>query len=478
MTGAQYETSLRKMNYKLYMFGEEITNWVDHPIIRPSLNAVRISYDLAQDPEYAELMTATSHLTGNTVNRFGHLHQSTDDLIKKIKMLRLMGRKTCACFQRCAGMDAMNAAFGMTYEMDEKLGTNYHQRFLAIFKKIQDEDLIVAAGVTDAKGDRGAPPHQQADPDLFVRIVEKNGDGIVVCGAKCHTTAATNAHMALVMPTMALRPEDKDYAVSFITPSDAEGIVYIFGRQPGDTRKTEGTFDSGNMKYGSQESLMVFDHLFVPWDHVLMCGETEWAGPFVERFASYHRASYGGCKAGVGDVLIGAAALMADYNGTAKASHIKDKLVEMIHLNETLYSCGIACSCESFKTPAGNFMVDLLLANVCKHNITRFPYEITKIMEDIAGGIMVTLPSAKDLEHPVAGPYMKKYFAGSEVPAENRMKLLRLIENMCFGTGAMGYKTESMHGAGSPQAQRVQIQRYGNLQNKKELAKAILDITD
>ncbi len=479
MTGVQYEESLRKMKHKMFMFGEEIKNPVDHPIIRPTMNAIKKSYDLAQDPLYEDLMTATSNITGEKVNRFGHLHQSADDLVKKIKMLRLMGQQTCACFQRCAGMDVVNAVFGVTYEMDQKLGTEYHQRFLKFFRKVQQEDLIVEAGVTDAKGDRGKAPHQQVDPDLFVHVVEKRKDGIVVRGAKCHTTAASNSHMLLVMPTMALRPEDKDYAVSFVTPSDAEGIIYVFGRQSCDTRKMEGSpMDVGNPKFGSQESLMVFDDLFVPWENVLMCGETEWAGPMVERFASYHRASYGGCKSGVGDVLVGAAALMADYNGISKASHVKDKLIEMVHLNETLYSCGLACSMEGYKTPAGNYMVDLLLANVCKHNITRFPYDITRIMEDIAGGLLVTLPSQKDFNHPVAGKFMKKYFQGSGVTAENRMKLLRLIECMTFGTGAVGYKTESMHGAGSPQAQRVQIARYGNIDGKKALAKNILDIAD
>ena len=116
----------------------------------------------------------------------------------------------------------------------------------------------------------------------------------------------------------------------------------------------------------------------------------------VERFAGYHRQSYGGCKVGVGDVVIGAAALAAEYNGVEKASAVKDKLIEMTHLNETLFCCGIACSAQGFKTKAGNYQIDLLLANVCKQNVTRFPYEIVRLAEDIAGGLMVTMPSQKD----------------------------------------------------------------------------------
>ncbi len=208
-----------------------------------------------------------------------------------------------------------------------------------------------------------------------------------------------------------------------------------------------------------------------------MCGEYEFSGLLVERFAGYHRQSYGGCKVGVGDVLIGATALAADYNGAAKASHVKDKLIEMIHLNETLYSSGIACSAEGSKTESGTYLIDLLLANVCKQNVTRFPYEIARLAQDIAGGLMVTMPSEKDLRHPEIGKVVEKYFKGvASVPTEHRMRILRLIENLTLGTAAVGYLTESMHGAGSPQAQRIMIARQGNIEQKKELAKAIAGI--
>ena len=242
--------------------------------------------------------------------------------------------------------------------------------------------------------------------------------------------------------------DDADYAVSFAAPADAEGIYYIYGRQSCDTRKLENsTIDVGNSQFGGHEALMVFDNVFIPWENVYMCGEYEFSGALVERFAGYHRQSYGGCKVGVGDVLIGAAALAADFNGTAKASHIKDKLIEMIHLNETLFSCGIACSAQGSKTASGTYLIDLLLANVCKQNVTRFPYEIARLAEDIAGGLMVTMPSEKDLRHPEIGKVVEKYFRGiASVSTEDRMRILRLIENITLGTAAVGYRTESMHG--------------------------------
>ena len=237
--------------------------------------------------------------------------------------------------------------------------------------------------------------------------------------------------------------------------------------------------DTGNPEFGGVEALVVFDDVFVPNDRIFLNGEYEFAGMLVERFAGYHRQSYGGCKVGVGDVLIGASAVAAEYNGCQKASHIKDKLIEMIHLNETLFSCGIACSAEGAPTASGNYLINLLLANVCKQNVTRFPYEIARLAEDIAGGLMVTAPSEKDLKDPVIGPVVEKYFKGvSNVSTENRLKILRLIENLTLGTAAVGYRTESMHGAGSPQAQRIMISRQGNLEAKKELAKSLAKITE
>ena len=252
--------------------------------------------------------------------------------------------------------------------------------------------------------------------------------------------------------------------------------MMIYGRQSCDTRKLEEfhSMDVGNSVYGGQEALVVFDNVFIPWHRVFMCKEWDFSGMMVERFAGYHRQSYGGCKVGVGDVLIGAAALAADFNGVPKASHIKDKLIEMIHLNETLYCCGIACSSEGHPTKAGNYEINLLLANVCKQNVTRLPYEIARLAEDIAGGLMVTMPSEADLRSKEVGHIVDKYLRGVyTVDTEARLRILRLIENMTLGTAAVGYRTESMHGAGSPQAQRIMISRQGDLEGKKELARVI-----
>jgi len=478
MTGEQYVESIRKVKMEIYMFGEKIECAADHPILRPSLNSVKATYDLAQMPEHEELMTVTSSLTGKKINRFSHIHRSPEDLVKKVKMQRLCGNVTASCFQRCVGMDAFNAIFSSTFEIDAKCGTSYHKNFIEYMKKVEENDWTVDGAMTDVKGDRGLSPSAQADPDLFLHVVERRADGVVVRGAKAHQTGITNSHEVVVMPTMAMRPEDKDYSIAFAVPTDAKGIIIIVGRQSCDTRKLEGgTIDVGNCEYGGMEGLVIFDDVFVPNDRIFLNGETEFAGIMVERFAGYHRQSYGGCKVGVGDVLIGAAAVAADFNGAAKANHVKDKLIEMMHLNETLFCCGVACSCQGTKTDSGNYLIDLLLANVCKQNVTRFPYEIARLAEDLAGGLMVTAPSEKDLKDPKLGPYIDKYLKGvADVPTESRLKILRLIENLTLGAAAVGYRTESMHGAGPPQAQRIMISRQGNLEGKKALAKKIAKI--
>lgn len=478
MTGEQYIESIRRMKMHIFCLGEELETAVGHPMLQPALNSVKMTYDLAQDAEYKELMTVVSHLTGRTINRFTNLHQNTDDLVNKVKMQRVLGQKTASCFQRCVGMDAMNAVYSTTYDIDQKYGTNYNERFKKFIIRCQDEDLTVDGAMTDPKGDRSLPPHLQADPDLYLRVVERRADGIIVRGAKVHQTGICNSHEVLVMPTIALGEEDRDYAVSFAVPTDTEGITMIIGRQSCDTRKLEGSCrDAGNCRFGGVEALTIFNDVFVPNERIFMDGETKYAGLLVERFAGYHRQSYGGCKAGVGDVLIGATALAAESNGVAKASHIKDKLIEMIHLNETLYACGIACSCEGHKTPSGIYDIDTLLANVCKQNVTRFPYEIARLSQDIAGGLMVTAPSEKDRTNPETAPFIEKYLAASSsFSTSDRLKIFRLIENLTLGSAAVGYLTESMHGAGSPQAQRIMISRQGSLEKKKDFARSILDI--
>jgi len=474
-TGQEYIESLRKMKTQIYFMGKKIDNFVDNPYIKPHINTAALTYDAAFEPDTKELATAVSSFTGKTINRFTHIQQSTDDMVKKAKLLRAIGQKTGTCFQRCVGWDAINAVYSVSYEIDQKYNTKYHENAVNFIKYIQENDYMVVGGMTDPKGDRSLPPHKQPDPDVFVHVVERRDDGIIVRGAKAHQTGAVNSHEILVMPTVAMKPEDKDFAVSFAIPLDAPGITLIFGRQTNDERKL-GELDQGNPNFGvvGGEALVIFDNVFVPWERVFMCGETEFTGILVERFATYHRQNYGACKAGVIDVIIGASALMADYNGTSKASHIKDKIIEMILLNETLHASSLAAGYESRPLPAGNYYPQTTYANITKQNITRNHYEISRLAHDIAGGFLGTLPTEQDLHDPELGPQILKYFVGAAgTDSLDRIKLARLIENMTGGTSLV----ESMHGAGSPQAQRVVLLRDANLKTFKKLAQKLCGIT-
>jgi 4-hydroxybutyryl-CoA dehydratase/vinylacetyl-CoA-Delta-isomerase len=474
-TGAEYIESLRGRNLKVYLFGERVAEPVDHPVIRPSINAVAETYDLAlRDPELA---SAASPYTGGRVNRFLHVAQSPDDLILQNKMQRRLGQLTGTCFQRCVGMDALNALHSVTFEIDEKHGTDYHARFRAFVEMAQRRNVVIGGAMTDVKGDRSKAPSAQTDPDMYVHVTRRSEDGIYIKGAKAHQTGCLNSHWLIVMPTIRLGADDADYAVVGALPVDAPGITYIYGRQSCDTRGTDGgEIDAGNARYAGQEAMIVFDDAFIPWSQLFMDGEYEFAAMLVERFTCYHRRSYV-CKSGVGDVLIGAAAVIADHNGVEKASHIRDKLVEMTHLNETIYATGISASYQATRMKSGVYLSDDMLSNVCKHHVTRLPYEIGRLAQDLAGGLMVTLPSEAELRHPEIGAIVRKYLKGrDEIPTEDRIRILRLIENMTLGRNAVGYLTESMHGAGSPQAQRVQIARAMQVEFKKQLARALSGI--
>lgn len=474
--GAEYIESLRKIKPIIYYKGERIKDVTRHPSTAPHVRAAAMTYALASDKEYRDLATATSHLTGRTISRFTHVHQCIEDLIKKIKLFRVLGQKTGTCFQRCVGFDGINAVYSTAYEIDQKYGIDYFERFKKWLIYIQEENLMVVGAMTDPKGNRSKGPADQPDPDQYVHVVERRSDGIVIRGAKLHMTGAVNSHEILVMPTTAMDERSKDYAVICAIPIDTQGITLIFGRQTSDDRRDKRELiDVGKPSFGAVggEAVIAFEDVFVPKERIFMDGETEFTSPLVYRFAAHHRANYGACKTGLMDVLIGAVSYLTQIQGTAKASHVKDKVTEMIHLCETLYSSSIACSVEGWPTASGAYMVDTMLANVCKQNVTRFHFEVARLAVDLAGGFLATLPSQYDLESEDVGYLVKKYFSGVEgIPTKHRIKIARLIEAMTGGTALV----ESMHGAGSPQAQRVMILREGNLEKKINLAKALLGI--
>jgi 4-hydroxybutyryl-CoA dehydratase/vinylacetyl-CoA-Delta-isomerase len=475
MKGKAYVESLRELKPEVYFMGEKIISVVDEPAFQPHINTAAMTYELAHDPEHEEIMTATSHLTGEQINRFTHVHQSIDDLVKKVRMMRLLGQKTGTCFQRCVGLDALNALYSITYEIDQKKGTPYHERFKNFLHHVQEKDLMSAGAMTDPRGDRSLRPHQQKNLNMYLHVSDRGDQGIVVNGAKAHITGVVNSHEIITLPTRAMGEEDRDFALAFAVPIDTKGITCVFARQTNDTRRLESPIDAGNPKYGivGGEALIIFRDVFVPWERVFMAGEYEFTGALVETFAGHHRANYGGCKVGLADVVIGGSHWVADAHGVAKASHIIDKLTEMIGMAETCWSCSLACSYEGQRTPSGAYSINPLLANVTKLNITRMVYEWMRIAQDIAGGKIITLPSESDLNQPELGEVVTEYFAGKEgVEVKDIIKMLRLIENMSVGAGL----PEAMHGAGSPAAQKIMIGRRSGIERKRQLAETIAGI--
>ncbi len=476
VTAEDYIESLRGRKLKVYLMGERVEEPVDHPMIRPSVNAMARTYDLAQ--EEPDLATVSSAETSTRVNRFLHIATSPEEVVMQNKLQRRLGQLTGTCFQRCVGMDALNALYSVTYDLDAQHGTPYHARLKTFIQSMQARNYVIGGAMTDVKGDRSKAPSEQVDADMYVHVSRRTPEGVFIRGAKAHQTGCVNSHWLIVMPTLRLKAEESEYAIVGALPVDAEGITYVIGRQSCDTRSLEGDIEAGNAGFSGQEALVIFEDTFIPNEMIFMNGETEFSALLVERFTAFHRRSYV-CKSGVGDVLIGAAATAAEYNGIERASHIRDKLVEMTHLNETIYATGIASSYQSHVTPSGAYLCDELLANVCKQQVTRITFEMARLAQDLAGGLLVTLPSEADYRREEISELLNKYLKGvDEVPTQDRMRILRLIENLTLGRNAVGYLTESLHGAGSPQAQRIQIQRQMDLEFKQGLAKKLAGIKE
>lgn len=445
-TADDYVRSLADRDLVLWVDGRRVADPTTHPKLRPAINAVAATYALAHDDRFRALATAHSDVIGGPVNRFTHLFGAADDLRRKLELQRVLGRLTGTCFQRCVGMDGLNALFIATWEA----GREPHERFVQWLAGVQRRDEVINGAMTDPKGDRSKRPGAQ--PEQFLRVVERRAEGVVLRGAKIHQTGAANSHQILVMPGMAMRPGEEAFAIAAALPVDAPGVTMVLGRQPSDERK--GGPDAGNARYGGQEVVVIFEDVLVPWERVFLDGQLGPCATLVEAFAGFHRASYGGCKPGNLDVLVGAASLLAREHGVHEASHVRDKLVEMAHLTETIHGLGLGASAKATRHGSGVWQVDPVLANVCKHNVTRLPYEVVRLAEDLAGGLMGTMPSLADLEHPELGAALR-----TVVGSDARARTLRLVEWMSYGAGSLPLRLECMHGAGSPQAQRIVLER-------------------
>lgn len=471
-TSEEYRKQLYAMRPNIHVGGDRVGR--DDSRLEQPINVVAATFDMAQDPQYDGIATTTSHLTGEKINRFCHIHHSMDDLLMKQKMTRLECHKVGACIQRCMGIDVMNALSVVTYETDQKYGTEYNKRFMKYLENFQKNDLVANCAQTDVKGDRSKRPHEQVDPDLYLRIVERKSDGIVVRGAKAHNTIAPYAEEIIAIPTRFLTEEESEWAVAFALPGDWEGlhqIVRVANIRPREYLKAP------IATFGDAESLTVFDNVFVPWERVFLCGERDMGGRLALLFALYHRHSYTGCKPSLTDILMGATALVAEYNGVETAQHIRIKLAHMIGIAELVYAAGIASALHSEKSAAGTYIPDSVFCNVGRRLAGENIHYEHEILCDVAGGMYATLPYEQDWYNEDTRKYLEKYIMRNpKISAENQHRCFRLISDL-LASGWGGVELAGQfHGGGSPIMETIGLLTNYDIESKKSVAKYLAGI--
>ncbi len=453
-TPDQYKKAMQKLKPNMYKFGKLIEDVTTDPNTRRTVEGHAQLYAAALDPEYADLFSTVSHLTGDKVSRYLAINQSAEDMIANCKMKRAAYHLTGTCTGgRCAGYNALNSMWITTYEMDQEYGTDYHNRLTEWLRYAQDNDITVSGALTDPKGNRSLSPSQQEDPDMNLHIVEVKDNGIVVRGAKVMICGTAAAQELFILPGSGYKEPDKDYAVSFVIPKDTKGLTIVEARRPSDTRELEEGFDIPNELGGITQAYLFFEDVFVPKERVFLAGEFKYAGAAVMNFIMPYRAAIGGCVAGQGDLMCGAAALIARANGLSTKA-FNDKLVQMQINNETTFGMGVAASALGKKHPSGAWLTNPMLSNVNKVHVGTLPYETKRLTQEISGGIGETgcLPSYVDFNDPKYGHLVQKYLKAAS-SAESRARIARLIEWLTLGAGVPG----CMHGGGSPEGAKLMV---------------------
>ena len=471
----EYKKSLKNMRPNIYKFGELIKDVTTHPATKRTVNGHAQIFDASQKPEYKDVLTTKSNLTNEQVSRYLSIISSAEDMIANVRMKRLMFNLTGTCTGgRCAGFNAINAMWATTYDMDKELGTDYNKRIQNWLKDAQKRDIALSGALTDPKGDRSKSPSQQKDPDMSLHIVDERKDGIVVRGAKVMICGVAAANEIFIMPGTGYREPDKDYAISFVIPRDIKNLTIVETRRPSDTRELEGGFDIPVDNGGITQAYLLFEDVFVPKERVFMCKEFSYALKAVMNFIAPYRAAIGGCVAGQGDVMVGAAALIARANGLSEKV-FRQKITQMIINNETTFGMGVAAGVLGKKHPSGVWIPDVLLSNVNKVHVAKLPYDTKRITQDISGGIAETgcLPSCQDINNSEYGDLLKKYLKAN-CSGETRAKIARLIEWLTIGAGVPG----CMHGGGSPDGAKMMINAKTDINHYIELAKRLADIKE
>jgi 4-hydroxybutyryl-CoA dehydratase/vinylacetyl-CoA-Delta-isomerase len=481
MTPEQFEESLKEIKPRVFMNGKRVENVLENKNTRTVVEANKASYEWALDPRYKDIMTCYSPLIDDVVNRYTYVSASNEDLEKKANAGTFTAEMLGTCIYRCVGYDAFHSLAATTWEMDRDLGTEYNPRFIEYLKMVQTKDLSVAGALTEPRGSRSKKTLDWKDPYLSLKIVDKNDDGIVVRGAKINISGAYASHEMVVLPQAAHFKGEEDYAVAFATPVDAKGITFVCQYTPYSAERdmSDDSEELGNPLYGQRETAMViFEDVFIPWDRVFHCGEYKYSVKLVTRFAKTHRMTCGGtCKVGFMNQIIGASKLIQEYKGLEKATHINEQLAEMVVLRETGRACGLAAAHKGAEEPEGSgvFLPDELMGNVSKLNVCNAFWRVMALAGDIGGGLIVTMPSMKELKNPEVSKYVDEFYSfGSDEPTENIMKVHKLLQNWTAGMHGVG----TWHGAGPVMAQKIMLQRVVNYDHEKDLVKRTLNLKE
>ncbi len=475
-TREDYLAALRAMRPNIYKFGELIEDVTTHPATRRTVESHARNYDAANDPELAEMYTTTSIFTGEPILRWNSMMQDAEALIGNMTMKRQNYRRTGSCTGAvCVGWNAQNVMWAITQEIDAEFGTDYQTRLKNWILHAQDKGLTVAGALTDAKGDRSLKPSQQEDPFTNVRITEVRDDGIVISGAKLMICGTAASQEIFLLPGGVYREEDKDFAVACVVPRDSEGLTIVETTHPSDRRELEETADIEVPDTGITQAYLLFEDCFVPNERVFMAGEVAYTLKLIQFFTGNYRACIGACVSGQGDVMIGAAILMARANGLS-ARTFRDKLTEMAINNQITYGLGVGACALGFQHPSGSFFADLHTANVNKVMVATLPYEVKRLTQEIGGGIVETgcMPSYKDFSNPDYGHLVQRAIKAGAPSAEARFKAARLSEWLTVGAGIPG----CMHGGGSPDGARLTIRATTPTEEYVDYARKIMGIEE
>ena len=484
MSGAEYRESLRRYQPVVYVDGRRVASVADDPALQPGINAIALTYDFALRPEYARLMTAVQHTSGKTVNRLSHIDMSSADLLNKLEAVRLVCQET-GCAQRYLTHDALNAIGQVCARIDDARGSTEHTaRFLNYLHRIQDQDLTLGVAMTDAKGDRSLRPHEQPNPDSYLRVLDGNAmqngrRGILISGAKAIVTGAPYVHELLVMPGRAMGEPDAAFAVCCAVPIDAPGLTIVArpAGRPGE--KLEHGDAVFSRKYGQSTGVCLFDRVFVPTESVFYAGEWEHSGHLTHSYATHHRHTCIAARAGFGDLLIGAGALMCEANGLNpdRVTHLREQMVELITIVESFFACGVAASVYAkVDEHSHSFMPDPVFANIGKLLLATKIYDMHRIAHTVSGGLIVTLPGPDEDHNPATAAQLADVLRASpDVPYEQRIQTARFIEDLTAGYQGGWYSVISLHGGGSPAAMKQEIWRNYPVGSKVELVERLLE---